>query len=51
MSYPSKQEKEFLRHIEQWQQEKNDLNYKRILQQLAEGGDDPNSDGPNGLNI
>lgn len=51
VSYPSKQEKEFLRHIEQWQQEKNDLNYKRILQQLAEGADDPNSKGPNGLNI
>lgn len=51
VSYPSKQEKEFLRHIEQWQQEKNDLNYKRILQQLAEGADDPNCDGPNGLNI
>ena len=44
-------QKEFLRHIEQWQQEKNDLNYKRILQQLAEGADDPNCDGPNGLNI
>ena len=51
VSYPSKQEKEFLRHIEQWQQEKNDANYKRILQQLAEGGDDPDAPGLNGLNI
>ena len=31
VNYPSKLEKEFLRHIEKWQQEKNDLNYKRIL--------------------
>ena len=29
-----------MRHIERWQQEKNDLNYRRILQQLAAGSDD-----------
>lgn len=31
VNYPSKEEKEFLRHIELWQQEKNDLNYTKIL--------------------
>ena len=40
VNYPSRQEKDFLRHIERWQQEKNDLNYRRILQQLASGSDD-----------
>ena len=40
VNYPSRQEKDFLRHIERWQQEKNDLNYRRILQQLAAGSDD-----------
>lgn len=29
--YPSRQEKEFLRHIELWQQEKNEINYTKIL--------------------
>lgn len=36
VNYPSRTEKEFLRHIEMWQQEKNDINYRIILQQLQE---------------
>lgn len=38
--YPSRQETEFLRHIELWQQEKNDANYTKILKQLAKGLED-----------
>lgn len=34
VGYPSKQEKEFLKHIEQVQQKKNDLKYRKILKQL-----------------
>lgn len=37
VNYPSKQEKKFLRHIELWQQEKNDVNYTQILKQLEDG--------------
>lgn len=31
VAYPSKQEKEFLKHVEYVQQKKNDLKYKKIL--------------------
>lgn len=34
INYPSRTEKEFLRQLEMWQQEKNDINYKQILKQL-----------------
>jgi hypothetical protein len=34
VGYPSKQEKEFLKHIEQVQQKKNDMKYRKILKQL-----------------
>lgn len=44
VNYPSKQEKEFLRHIELWQQEKNDVNYTKILKQLETGHEDQESD-------
>lgn len=36
INYPSRAEKEFLRQLEMWQQEKNDINYKQILMQLQE---------------
>jgi hypothetical protein len=41
--YPSRQEKEFLRHIELWQQEKNEINYTKILKQLETGHEDQDS--------
>lgn len=31
INYPSRTEKEFLRQLELWQQDKNDVNYKVIL--------------------
>jgi hypothetical protein len=34
INYPSRTEKEFLRQLEMWHQEKNDANYKNILLQL-----------------
>ncbi len=34
VSYPSKQEKEFLKHVETVQQRKNDQKYKKILKQI-----------------
>ena len=34
LNYPSKKEKVFLKHIELWQQAKNDARYRRILHQL-----------------
>lgn len=36
-SYPSRQEKEFLKHIEHVQQRKNDQKYKKILKQIEQG--------------
>ena len=35
--YPSRQEKEFLKHIEQIQQKNNDIKYKKILKQIEQG--------------
>lgn len=43
VNFPSKQEKEFLRHIELWQQEKNEINYTKILNQLENGLEDQKS--------
>lgn len=39
INYPSRTEKEFLRQLEMWQQEKNDVNYKVILMQLQQSQD------------
>jgi hypothetical protein len=36
VNYPSRTEKEFLRQLEMWQQQKNDINYTLILQQLQQ---------------
>ena len=35
IGYPSRQEKEFLQHVEHSQQRKNDDNYKRILKMIS----------------
>lgn len=39
INYPSRTEKEFLRQLEMWQQEKNEVNYKQILMQLQKPED------------
>ena len=40
LNYPSRKEKVFLKHIELWQQDKNDTRYRRILQQLEADGEE-----------
>lgn len=35
--HPSKLEKDFLKHIEQEQQRKSDIKYKKILKQIEQG--------------
>ena len=39
INFPSRAEKEFLRQLELWQQDKNDVNYKNILKQLQQSND------------
>lgn len=44
-NYPSRQEREFLKHVEQAQQKKNDDKYVNILRLLAkQGSNDANED-------